>query len=235
MFYLVHFTDQPDANLSVLEALHDFMHEHCKRNANIILCGDFNLPKINWNLLSVSSSCQHSELLLDIAFSLCLKQLVDRFTQVTATSSTLLDLSFFVSDKIRDLNYEMSYFPGMSDHNIVLFTGHMWVLQAESEKVLKSFMTLIELKMRVCWTSWNKTDIFEHRHAARNLTVDDLWIHFRAAVNECISKYVPTRQKKRETVRILGSHVDNTIEMQCQTPITLCCEQRCSFTTAAAQ
>lgn len=52
-----------EADLSVLEALHDFMHEHCKRNANIILCGDFNLPKINWDLLNVSSSCQHLILL----------------------------------------------------------------------------------------------------------------------------------------------------------------------------
>lgn len=102
----------------------------------------------------------------------------------------------------------MSYFPGISDHDIVFFTGHMRVLRSKSEKVIKKFpgfncaqdesiLDLLEQDF----------DIFEHKHAAGSSTIDDLWIHFRNTVNECISKHVPTRQKKNATIRILGSRM----------------------------
>lgn len=138
----------PDADLSILEKLHDFMYEHCKSNANVILCGDLNLPKINWDLLCVPSSCQHSELMLDIAFSFRLKQLVDQPTRVSATSSTVLDL-FFVSENISAVGYDMSYLPGLSDHDIVLFAGRMRVSRIKGENVTKNPLILTVLKMRV--------------------------------------------------------------------------------------
>lgn len=77
----------PNSDLGTLETLYDFLNEHKKRYAHVILCGDFNLPKINWESLSTSSTCQHSDLLLDIAFSFNLKQVVVEPSRVTATQA----------------------------------------------------------------------------------------------------------------------------------------------------
>lgn len=114
----------PNSDIAVLEALQDFLLEQSKRYTHILVGGDLNLPKINWDNFCVTTPCQHSELLLDIAFSCSMTQLVKTPTRVTAGTSSILDL-IFVSESICKFNNTIEVVPGISDHELVLFKTNM--------------------------------------------------------------------------------------------------------------
>lgn len=70
--------------------------------------------------MSTPSSCWHSDLLLDIVFSFNLKQVVVEPSQVSVTTSSLLDL-VFLSDAIDRLGFTVDIMPGVSNHDLVIF------------------------------------------------------------------------------------------------------------------
>lgn len=77
----------PASDLEVLENLRKYIDCNTTDNTKFILCGDFNLPGINWNTLSADrSDANNNELLIDIAFQFGLTQLVKEYTRVHGTS-----------------------------------------------------------------------------------------------------------------------------------------------------
>lgn len=114
----------PDADVSVLEQLHDFLGEHRRRYTHVVMCGDFNLPKINWELQRAIPSCQHSDVLLDIAFACNLKQIVREPTRLASGAPSVLDL-VFITDAIERHGFSVDIIPGISDHEAVLFESNM--------------------------------------------------------------------------------------------------------------
>lgn len=114
----------PNADISILESLHDFLYVHSKHYTHIILCGDFNLPMINWDDLCVRHSCQHAEMLLDLAFSFNLKQVVGTPTRVTSSSKTILDL-VLISEAVSETGFTVEVLPGISDHEAILFKSNL--------------------------------------------------------------------------------------------------------------
>lgn len=114
----------PSADLSTLESFQDFVREHRKRYSHVIIGGDFNLPKINWETPIAEIPCRHADLLLDTIFSYDLKQLVQSPTRVTANSSSTLDL-IFVSCEVEKFGFSVDILPGIADHKVVIFRSSL--------------------------------------------------------------------------------------------------------------
>lgn len=82
----------PNAAISMISDLNDYLIQHVKPSTNFILLGDFNLPHIDWSTLTVSNKDRASgEALIDLTFSLNLVQIVNCPTR----GESLLDLFFF--------------------------------------------------------------------------------------------------------------------------------------------
>lgn len=114
----------PNSNIRLLEAFADCVGEYAKRYTHMILCGDFNLARIDWDSLYAVPACDHSEILLDVAFSFKLGQIVHKPTRVSANSSSILDL-VFLSESVQQLGFDVDVLPGISDHEIVQFKSHV--------------------------------------------------------------------------------------------------------------
>lgn len=129
----------PNAPTEFLEDLDILLKEHVSSNTRLIMAGDFNLPGIDWERLSVGSSEVTScEKLLDIAFQYCLNQIVQEYTRITEHSKTLLDL-VFLSDNISD--YSTAVNEGISDHEMVslsIMLNHR-KKQCPTKKLIKDF------------------------------------------------------------------------------------------------
>lgn len=184
----------PNSNITVLEAFADHVGVYAKRYTHMVLCGDFNLPRIDWDSMRAVPTCDHSELLLDVVFSCKLGQIVHEPTRVSTNSRSLLDL-VFLSESVQRLGFDVNVLPGISDHEIVQFKSHM--LPSTSRAIIKPFrdfnsadnesiLDFLELDF----------DTFKSKYNNGYLDVNGLWLHFKTAVHTCINKYVPQKQRK---------------------------------------
>ena len=85
-------------------------------NSQIWLLGDFNLPKIDWQLLTPAPDCKHQQFYSD-----CLEALSDSLLEQMVTLPTrgqnILDLFFTTNTTLVN---KISVLPGLSDHDIVI-------------------------------------------------------------------------------------------------------------------
>ena len=85
-------------------------------NSQIWLLGDFNLPKIDWQLLTPTPDCKHHTF-----YSNCLEAFSDCMLEQMVTSPTrgqnILDLFFTTNPTLVN---KTSILSGLSDHDIVL-------------------------------------------------------------------------------------------------------------------
>lgn len=74
----------PNESIEYFEAIQHYVEQQKTRNQRLIIAGDFNLPGIDWNSLTIESREQADyEVLLDIAFANDLTQLVQESTRKT--------------------------------------------------------------------------------------------------------------------------------------------------------
>lgn len=107
----------PNAPLSFLKSIQDFLCVNTSDNTRLIIAGDFNLPGIHWDKLEINSAdFKHCEILFDIAFTHDLTQCVHGVTRVGPASESTLDLVFLDS---RLTEYDVSINEGISDHKLV--------------------------------------------------------------------------------------------------------------------
>ena len=78
----------PHAPLSALEALRSSMCSVVTQNQIVILCGDFNLPHIDWDTISPSARTPAASMLCDMVSDCFLTQLVSANTH----QDSILDL-----------------------------------------------------------------------------------------------------------------------------------------------
>ena len=87
--------------------------------SNVLLAGDFNAPDIDWQNPETSSTCKTSERLLEIIDEHDLTQLVQEPTRRQGEIQNILDL---VLSNNKNLGRNVTIIPGISDHDMVLFT-----------------------------------------------------------------------------------------------------------------
>ena len=125
----------PSADVASLSELDISLKKavHLAGNRHILVGGDFNLPSINWNTLSVVTPARDSGLchyFLDIVQDYYLEQLVLEPTRRGATTSNTLDL--LLTSKPGLIN-DVQIIPGLSDHDHVVATVNKCV-QVPSQK-----------------------------------------------------------------------------------------------------
>lgn len=187
----------PNADISMLEALHDFLYDNKKRYSCVIMSGEFNMPNIDWDLMCATSTCQHADLLLDISYAFDLHQVVHTPTCQTAVSSSILDL-VFKSENVSQLGYTVDIVPGISDHFSVLFKSQLWH-KAERSKPRPYYDFNNADNVSILDFLEQDYDFFLQCH--RNFkTVNSLWLHLKCAVHHCMNKYILKKHKfKRQS------------------------------------
>lgn len=179
----------PNAPIEFLESMQDFLSNNVSPNTHLIIAGDFNLPGIQWNELEIgNTSSKHCEVLLDIAFSNDLTQVVNEVTRIGTTRESLLDL-VFINSKIRD--YEISVHDGLSDHKLVLFSVKN-VLPLKNPKRKTIFVNDFSRADDVSILDCLEMSLYNFDGAA---DVNSLWNQFKAIVHYCVNEFVPKRQK----------------------------------------
>lgn len=181
----------PNAETSYLELLLDYMHDHVT-GGMIIMAGDLNLPEIEWSSKKVRSAA--NDVILDMLFNFNLEQLVRVPTRVQGVSSSILDV-VLVSDHFPEDQARIEILDGISDHNSVLCTlplSGLSRIHSPDRHVL----------------AFNRADdaaiitYLNHEFLAfydlcmdKNLSMDHIWLQFKARVIHCIENFVPTQRK----------------------------------------
>ena len=106
----------PSSDISVLQQLCHSLHALTSANSNIILCGDFNVPNINWTNLSPTFSSPAAVLLCDLVVDNFLSQLVYTPTH----GKNILDLVLTNCQHILSQIEVVDNLPG-TDHDAVHF------------------------------------------------------------------------------------------------------------------
>lgn len=109
-----------NADIAISESLRDFIYESRKAYRDAIVCGDFNPPSIDWQLSTAVPPCRNLAALINIPFSLCLKQTVHMPIRVTDNTGSSIDL-VFVYDAIGELRYGDEIAPAISGDEAVFF------------------------------------------------------------------------------------------------------------------
>lgn len=178
----------PNAPLSFLETLSDFLEGHIRDNTKVIIAGDFNLPGLRWDtLVPGATEVKDCELLLEIAYNFNLKQVVNEITRHGPTSGSILDL-IFLSDGFREP--EIMLHDGLSDHKLISLKcefGSVTKYKKREPKLVPDFQNADDVTI----LDYLETtfDNFE-----RSRPVNELWKEFKNAVNYCMAHYVPRKR-----------------------------------------
>lgn len=182
---------KPGSSPDDLSNILQFLLTHTTKQSRIIIGGDFNAPNVIWSDDGVAChGTSLSDVLIDIAFSRCLRQSVEEATRITETSSTLLDL--LLVSKHFD-HCRVNVHEGISDHELVFLTCDLNVSQSAPA----------EVKQYYDYDRANDESVIdyleEHLDGFDEETdVNEMWLKFKSITNHCLSNYIP---KKTKTIK----------------------------------
>lgn len=177
----------PNTAPRFLEELYDYMALHFNDKTKIILTGDFNHADIDWAKQKLGKNeIASSGLLLDIALSFNLQQLVDSPTRVTDTSQSILDLLFVSNIVEADKAHVLD---GVSDHKMVFLDLELHKTAADNarhERTVRDFQNADDVSI---------LDYLDEHfdHFSQLSDVTELWETFQSIVSYCTYHFVPTR------------------------------------------
>jgi len=169
-------------------------------NRSVIITGDFNFPKINWNEVNlVSDSVTCSNLFISFTKQYALEQLVDNITRpssvnksiTTGISGTIIDLVLCNDTHIvHNLNVNAPF--STSDHCVVDFQLSYLPLKGDSSHCFPVDVNYRNFNMcdwdgiRNCLYNVDWSDVFSdcataEQHASK----------FYDIVNDCVERFVP--------------------------------------------
>ncbi|ESO06001.1 hypothetical protein HELRODRAFT_160107 [Helobdella robusta] len=142
----------PNSDLNNNSNLLVLLKKFSKIKGQKIYVGDFNLPNIDWDLVSTPGGVRSMEsMFLNCVRDLYLHQLVSKATRFrTSQKSNILDL-ILVHDKDVVANIDYNSPIGNSDHIVLVFVlRHTWNLVRKRAKQKYNFNKGEYDKMRVC-------------------------------------------------------------------------------------
>lgn len=180
----------PNAPPEYLEIMHDYIVQRTNSRSKIIICGDFNLPGINWSEIAHDGKeAASAESLLLTAFSFSLNQLVCSDTRVTDASSSLLDL-VLVSSSLEDCAVDVQ--DGISDHKMLILSCPF----SPSQKTTTPNVTLVR-----DYTHADDSAVFDYLESCfpefeKMQDVTALWSRFKEVISYCENRYIPLKKKR---------------------------------------
>ena len=181
----------PNTGAEVLDQLQISLSkfaDNCKKT--IILAGEFNLPDIDWTIPIIKTACRKPVLhqqLITLLDDYSLTQ-TNRFE---TRGNNILDL---VVTNSPNLINRTEIIPGISDHHAI-FT-EVNAIQLVNKKQQRT----IYLHKRTNTEAFKShlirfSKVFAEQYA-QTATVNDMWAAFKAAINDGMTKYVPTKTLK---------------------------------------
>lgn len=184
------FYRQPSSGIEILEKLQESLTRiRGKRSMSphIILAGDFNLPNIDWETLTVKQNPQYGKeingKMIEIATEFNLIQIVKEPTR----GKNVLDLIFTTNP---DLIEKTEIHPGMSDHDAVICD-------------IKLKLEIDKKPPREVWVYSKgnmdgiREDLKNHEQRficqAKDTTVENLWKDFKSIIMGSIDKHIPKK------------------------------------------
>lgn len=187
----------PNADASVLEDIKEYLLLHVKNHNKVVLAGDFNLPHIDWKTLQPGSDERESaEALLDIAFTFNLDQLVCKPTRVQGSSQSLLDL-VLISNELSD-DSDVDVCDGISDHKMVVASSPLTMRNHDLTTSIPVYDFMNADDVSILDHLELSLDLFCSLSETKNVCMNDLWNSFKTIIFKCITKYVPTKNKKNK-------------------------------------
>lgn len=185
----------PNADITFLEDIKEYLLLHVKNHNKIILAGDFNLAHIDWGTLHAGSSeGESSEELLDIAFTFDLDQLVHEPTRLQGSSQSILDLVLVSHDFSENSTTDVC--DGISDHKMVVVSLPLSMTYRNSKRTVPVYDFLNADDVSILDHLELSLDSFRQLSETQNVCINDLWNLFKKIIEDCIAKYVPTKHKK---------------------------------------
>ena len=173
----------------------------CKNNKNVLVCGDFNYPGINWTTLQADSNSQD---FLDCTHDCFLSQLVTEPTR----GENILDIVLTnIPTQISDVKVKCPL--GSSDHNQISFS----LVAPQIKKPWKTQCldyrrgNYKKFRRYLCEIEWNPTQMVPN--------VENMWMLFKTTMQAGIDQYVPNRKiLKRTRPMWYNQHVKNAIRIK---------------------
>ncbi|XP_020606237.1 uncharacterized protein LOC110044991, partial [Orbicella faveolata] len=152
---------------------------------NIIVSGDFNAPDISWDT-EYSSQSPASDRLLEIIDDHDLSQLVKEPTRRVRNTQNILDLILSNNSNIIE---NISVVPGISDHDIVLFTVNT------SCRRKKNVKRKIYIRKKADSSSVKEelTNLSLHMDTRGFNSIDDKWSCFEDNIYRIMNSCIPSK------------------------------------------
>lgn len=166
-------------NISLLTKAIDYF---CSSDSSVILCGDFNLPHINWACLS-SETVSFNSQFIDCVRENALVQQVNFATR----KNNILDL-VFTNDPflIHDVNVDVPF--STSDHNSVNFKLSFCntVFLSQSDTIFNDFSTVDWVRFNEFFENIDWSAVYSNVADG-----DQLWSAFSSTLNDAILQFAP--------------------------------------------
>ena len=154
------------------------------------LCGDFNLPDVNWEnhqVMAGATRARQSEFMLEICHKFNMDQIQLEPTRITRTTANVLDLFFTSNSSLID---EVSVIPGFSDHEAVFVCSSLKpeIHKKPSRKIfLYSKADLDGLRSDL------GDYVTEYMKCCDERSVEDNWTDFKTHLFSCMEKHIPSK------------------------------------------
>ena len=152
------------------------------------LCGDFNLPDIDWKsnkIIKHQYSVEINQLFLDLASDLGLYQTVENPTR----GNNILDL-FFTNNV--NLIKKTSVVPGVSDHEAVVIESKLFIkTKKPSNREIRLWDKADETKLKLDAKNFN--NLFKLSHNNKNISINDMWSCLDKNLDLILNDNVPTK------------------------------------------
>ena len=173
---------------------------------NVLVCGDFNCPDINWNFGYTYDSAQNKttqDRLIDISNDNSLQQM----QEIPTRDGNVLDLTFSTNPSlIRNLNN----IPGLADHEAIIVDSYVRpIFSKKQKKKTYDFR-------KADWTSLNdfceKLSSSITKKYEMNFNAIDLLDLFKSTLNLGISQFIPSKfSKKKSSLPWFNKHLEKLI------------------------
>ena len=177
-------------NNDKLTALLNEIHE--KKYSQVLLMGDINYPKIDWESWHAPGENSRESKFIDCLQDNFYTQHVDKPTRWRGTDTpNVLDLIITKDENLTDLEYQSPI--GKSDHCVLIFDYNCYAILQEKKmtKTLYDRADYVGLKAEIDEISW--ADMFHN-----NEDINEVWNIFITKLEELKDKYVPKRTYSRK-------------------------------------
>lgn len=171
-----------------------------RKNNQIWLAGDFNLPDVNWETLSVKPGGYYvglSKQMIEIASDFGLDQIVKEPTR----RNNILDLFFTTNSTLVERS---TVTPGLSDHDgapLIVISAKPRVIKQRPRKVFLYHKMNTEALLN---DLGNWSSEFSGRDFSKNTaSVDDLYDEFQNKIKSAMDTHIPS---KTVTIREIKHH-----------------------------